>query len=127
MRCRFVEVARDSDGMRRHVCAVCKLPLSAPFPPERCHRSCNGETPGKSQRPGVLQRFRNLRSAYARWAAAGKPQRSAEEIGALLVICQGCEHFRDGACTLCGCPINRRKRWGNKLAWATEHCPVGKW
>ena len=69
--------------------------------------------------------------ALAKWVAAGSPVRSQEEIDRLFAICSGCEHFKakddnDGACNICGCAV-RKYGIRNKLLWATESCPAGKW
>jgi len=66
--------------------------------------------------------------ALTRWFAASRPKRTPERIAELLVICETCEKFKDGACDSCGCKINRSpSAWRNKLAMATESCPLGKW
>ena len=72
-------------------------------------------------------------SAVARWVAVGRPTRSQERIDEILTtICDAkpipCEHFRNGSCDLCGCKINANpSALRNKLAMATEACPLGKW
>jgi hypothetical protein len=30
-------------------------------------------------------------------------------------------------CSVCGCNINTKKIFMNKLAWADQECPIGKW
>lgn len=80
--------------------------------------------------PGPVKRAARYSKAVARWIAAGRPTRSQDEIDALLAICQGCEHFNAdaSACRRCGCNLNnQRSGLTNKLAMATEHCPLGKW
>lgn len=42
-------------------------------------------------------------------------------------ICSLCEDFKDGSCNRCGCPITRNKDFANKLLWADQECPIGKW
>jgi len=78
---------------------------------------------------GVLTLGVHYVSAVARWIAAGRPTRSQERINEILTtICEPCEKFKDGACDLCGCRINRSPAaLKNKLAMATEACPLGKW
>lgn len=83
-----------------------------------------------SAMPAPVARAARYTSAVARWIAAGKPKRTQEEIDHLFTICQACEHFSQkvSACRLCGCRINRNHRaLGNKLAMATESCPIKKW
>ena len=42
-------------------------------------------------------------------------------------ICSMCDDFKDGSCHRCGCPITRNKDFANKLLWADQECPIGKW
>ena len=30
-------------------------------------------------------------------------------------------------CLMCGCNINTKKTFFNKLAWADQKCPIDKW
>jgi hypothetical protein len=83
--------------------------------------------------PGVVTLGVHYVSAIARWVAAGRPTRSQERINEILTtICDAkpvpCEKFKDGACSSCGCKINANpSALRNKLAMATEACPLGKW
>ncbi|MCS7226534.1 MAG: hypothetical protein NZ821_06025, partial [Gloeomargarita sp. SKYB31] len=70
----------------------------------------------------------NYSQALLRWFAAGRPTRPPEEIQRILAICQACEFYRDGHCTVCGCRVTGDEQaWKNKIAMATETCPKGKW
>jgi hypothetical protein len=73
--------------------------------------------------------FRFLK-ARRRWQDAGKPLRP-EALTTLIyeTICGLCDEFNSsGSCKICGCRLSRdRKAFLNKIAWATEHCPIGKW
>ena len=42
-------------------------------------------------------------------------------------ICLACEHLKDNACSLCGCPVSRVAGYVSKLSWADQECPAGKW
>jgi hypothetical protein len=50
-----------------------------------------------------------------------------EEIDQRLSICQGCEHFKDNSCLLCGCVVVRDANFNNKLAHKRHSCPINKW
>ena len=52
---------------------------------------------------------------------------SQEQIDNRLAICQGCEFYENNSCLKCGCTLNRDKNYMNKLLWADQSCPVGKW
>jgi len=75
------------------------------------------------------------REAMARWRAAGKPRRWKAGIEAIFSICAACPEFDRiapwrGRCKVCRCYLGRHKhKWwqANKIALATEHCPLGKW
>lgn len=57
----------------------------------------------------------------------GMPTCNQEQINERLSICKGCKHFNNGSCRKCGCNCNNNKKFLNKLAWADQQCPIGKW
>ena len=77
--------------------------------------------------PPLLIRGLNFTSAMFRWASSGMPRRTQSEIDERLAICQGCPHFVDSHCRVCGCACVETNQLINKLALATEECPLGKW
>lgn len=74
-----------------------------------------------------LTKARNFATATAKHIAAGMPTASDEEILRRWTICQGCEFLKNDACSKCGCPVARDRKFVSKLAWADQSCPVGKW
>jgi hypothetical protein len=34
---------------------------------------------------------------------------------------------QDSTCLMCGCNLSKKKVFLNKLAWADQECPLGKW
>ena len=60
---------------------------------------------------------------------AGSPKSSQSEIDSRYRICLSCEKFRvaKSECGICGCSVNNRKIFMNKLAWADQECPINKW
>jgi len=61
---------------------------------------------------------------------AGFPKCSKQEIFERFAICSGgCDMYntKDSTCMVCGCNVNRKKVFLNKLAWADQECPLGKW
>jgi hypothetical protein len=74
-----------------------------------------------------LQKARNFAVATAKHIAAGMPTASDEVILERWSICQGCEFLKNDACSKCGCPVARDRKFVSKLAWADQSCPVGKW
>lgn len=93
--------------------------------------ACRGLAPADSPPlPGILKRAGRYTAAVARWTAAGSPTRTQAEIDGLLTICQTCRQYnaQHAACAKCGCSVNSQASGlANKLAMATEHCPLGKW
>lgn len=59
----------------------------------------------------------------------GFPKSTHTEILNRHSICQKCEYFnaKRSQCNICGCFISTKKIFLNKLAWADQECPVGKW
>lgn len=60
---------------------------------------------------------------------AGFPKSTQEQILDRLYICQKCDKFDkiNSQCLVCGCNISDKKIFMNKLAWADQKCPLGKW
>lgn len=59
----------------------------------------------------------------------GFPKSTQQEIDYRHSICVSCEKFNKtkAECGICGCAINTKKIFLNKLAWADQECPEGKW
>ena len=77
--------------------------------------------------PPLIIRGVNFASAMFRWTSSGMPRRTQAEIDERLAICQACPHLVDNHCRVCGCPCVETNQLINKLALATEACPLGKW
>jgi len=60
---------------------------------------------------------------------AGFPKSTQQEIDSRYLICFACDQFNKNKqeCGVCGCAINRKKIFLNKLAWADQSCPLDKW
>ena len=69
--------------------------------------------------------------ALSRWIKAGRPVRAEEEVRGLFEgFCVVCEEYEVGGstCGHCGCRVNTLVMAPlNKVAMATEHCPLEKW
>lgn len=59
----------------------------------------------------------------------GFPKSTTKEITHRYNICISCDKFDEqlSECMVCGCNVNRKKVFLNKLAWADQECPIGKW
>lgn len=60
---------------------------------------------------------------------AGFPKSSQQLIDNRFAVCSSCELFdkKNGQCLECGCNINNKKMFLNKLAWADQKCPIDRW
>lgn len=75
-------------------------------------------------------RIKTFLKSLAFHVLAGFPKCNQQQIEARFQICQSCDDFynrSDSTCMACGCNVNRKKVFLNKLAWADQECPVGKW
>lgn len=85
-------------------------------------------------KPSLLNKAANYGKAMTKWAKSRFAMRSRREREAILEICQACEHYQPAGmnyrahCKKCGCCLSSRANaFANKIAVATEHCPIGKW
>ena len=60
---------------------------------------------------------------------SGMPKSSQKIINDRYSICIVCDKFDNinSQCLECGCNINRKKQFMNKLAWFDQQCPLNKW
>jgi hypothetical protein len=60
---------------------------------------------------------------------SGFPKSTKEEILSRYITCLACERLDKikSECMECGCNISNKKIFLNKLAWADQKCPIGKW
>jgi uncharacterized paraquat-inducible protein A len=60
---------------------------------------------------------------------SGFPKSTQEQIEYRLNICLSCDKYDsiNKECSICGCNVNSKKIFMNKLAWADQECPIGKW
>lgn len=60
---------------------------------------------------------------------SGLPKSTQQQINDRFKICTNCESYSQqyNQCLECGCNINNRRIFLNKLAWADQECPLGKW
>jgi hypothetical protein len=60
----------------------------------------------------------------------GFPKCSIDKIKQRFEICStSCDMYnkQDSTCLMCGCNLSKKKVFLNKLAWADQECPLGKW
>lgn len=82
------------------------------------------------EKPGYAGMAYRYGRALSRWIKAGRPIRSEEDIATLYEICKTCRAFETetNSCKFCGCRLGTNSNpLINKIAMATERCPVDKW
>ena len=59
----------------------------------------------------------------------GLPKSGQKIIDHRYNICNSCDKFdkHNQQCLECGCNINQKNIFLNKLAWADQKCPLNKW
>jgi uncharacterized paraquat-inducible protein A len=59
----------------------------------------------------------------------GLPKSTQDQINTRFSICETCEDFnaKNNQCNVCGCNVNKKRIFLNKLAWADQQCPKNKW
>lgn len=77
------------------------------------------------------EKVKNYFGAVRRWVASGRPTRSDKEIEILFQehCGNGCKRYdkEKHACKNCGCAVSDSATpLKNKLAMASEHCPLGR-
>ena len=75
--------------------------------------------------------YKILRFIKSLWfhVYSGFPKSTQSEINERWSICISCEYIdkEKSQCKLCGCNLNTKKIFMNKLAWADQECPAEKW
>jgi len=77
----------------------------------------------------ILLRISNFIKSLFFHLKSGLPKCNQQQIVERYKICSNCE-FLDllrQECSICGCNVNKKKQFFNKLAWADQECPEGKW
>lgn len=77
--------------------------------------------------PPFHERLATFLKALTSHATGGFRKSTQEETADRLAICQACEQFDGDHCKVCGCGCSGDKVFLNKLAWASESCPLQKW
>lgn len=76
-----------------------------------------------------LIRLKTFLKSFIWHIRLGLPKSTQYQIDQRYAICIVCDKFnrKDSICNICGCNINKKKQFLNKLAWADQKCPINKW
>jgi hypothetical protein len=101
---------------------------------EQCNVCSNREEVPVPPMPKPAQRLFTWAKAVTGWVAAGRPERSEEEVVRIYqTVCAGtpvCDWFNlvKQTCNGCGCRVAAGgSALVNKIKMATQHCPRGRW
>lgn len=77
----------------------------------------------------MIRKIINFTKALFFHIGAGFPKSSQELIDHRYSICLECENYdnTNKQCLECGCNINTKQIFLNKLAWLDQKCPINKW
>jgi hypothetical protein len=80
-------------------------------------------------KPNIIQKATNFIPALTNHLWNGSPKCTQEQIEQRLTICKECPLFVGNSCShnSCGCSINDKQVFLNKLYWADQKCPLDKW
>ena len=113
---RLGSIAEQAAVQRRLISEGCTKPLSIEISGER-----------REDLPLLITRGINFATAMLGHANDGFRRCNQAEIDYRFSICQACPEFVNSHCNVCGCPCVEANRLLNKLALASEVCPLGKW
>jgi hypothetical protein len=129
MDCNF-KFLKEENGKKLFECSKCGYITTH----QNAHRECI-PIPQPQYEPSILKKIGNFSWAFGRHLYKGMPTVSQEILDKRLAICQECPLFKKregmvgGICSheSCGCTIKDEIVFLNKIAWATESCPLDKW
>lgn len=77
----------------------------------------------------IFIRFQAFLKSLFWHISRGLPKSTQKEIYRRYDICIKCEKYDtiNQLCNMCGCNINKKKQFLNKLAWSDQKCPINKW
>lgn len=77
----------------------------------------------------MFRKFQTFIKSLFWHIAKGLPKSGKTNILARYKICVECSEYNntDKICNQCGCNISDKNIFMNKLAWADQECPLGKW
>eukprot|EP00456_Euglypha_rotunda_P049718 TRINITY_DN398_c0_g1_i1.p1 TRINITY_DN398_c0_g1~~TRINITY_DN398_c0_g1_i1.p1 ORF type:complete len:104 (-),score=6.85 TRINITY_DN398_c0_g1_i1:139-450(-) len=77
--------------------------------------------------PPFSQRVVTFVHAAQRHLQDGMRKCTEAQIQSRLKVCHECASYAEGFCRDCGCHVNNRPDFLNKLSWQSEACPQAKW
>lgn len=77
----------------------------------------------------MLEKAWSFTKSVVKHVADGLRKCTKEELESRLAVCKTCDQFTGSGCKVCGCNCTGTYEFMNKLAWASESCPLDppKW
>jgi len=77
----------------------------------------------------IINKIKNFLKSLFFHIYSGFPKTNQFQIDHRFLICVDCDSYdyKNSQCLQCGCFVNNKKIFLNKLAWADQECPLGKW
>ena len=77
----------------------------------------------------LIIKLKNFAKALFWHIYFGFPKTLKKDLEHRYSLCKSCDKYDDNQskCTVCWCNISDRSEFFNKLAWADQECPIGKW
>lgn len=77
----------------------------------------------------LIKKIKNFILSFFAHAGRGFPKADQFTINSRYLQCISCSSYdaENKECSECGCNINKKQEFLNKLAWQDQKCPLGKW
>ena len=77
----------------------------------------------------MFNKIKNFSNSLFWHIGRGMPKCSPTQIEERYKICEKCDQYnsKEHECMVCGCSVNNKNIFMNKLAWADQECPLMKW
>ena len=113
------------------MCLACNSPSRTKPAPKIQKAKPKREVVKSVKPPNLMRRAVSYAEAVVEWTAAGRPERSDEEVQQIFnQFCKPCNWFqaRHNICRGCGCRVAKNGfAIFNKIKMATQHCPRRRW
>jgi hypothetical protein len=125
---RWINFPTYRERMRRPVGMPVVYPLPGPEHPLQAVANAT-VIPLPVARPGLFRRATNFLTAVWQHFRSGAKRASRKERSRRLALCVACENYDPDKkmCKVCGCGIRDEASMIDKIGWAEQHCPTGKW
>lgn len=90
-------------------------------------RRCRASAKPIDPAPSRSRQLVSFVGAMLRHIVTGCPVTTTHARQLRLAICRACSYYDGSRCSKCGCGVKTHAAFIDKLGWAEQRCPVGKW